>query len=165
MNTLSEKHSAAKPGAEVGTSLEPAPPGRPQIRTILVAADASRPSAPAFKYARFIAEQFGSTIVVVYAGPPGGSGGNVDSVEKEICQKIGLAPSRLRAIFLAPGQWTAMEIATAARFENTDLIVLSSDFLVGSKHFFQAGPIEMVVRHAPCPVLVVCGKNQVAASG
>lgn len=47
------------------------------------------------------------------------------------------------------------EIAAAARDENADLIVISTHGYTGLKHVLLGSTTERVVRHAPCPVLVI----------
>jgi nucleotide-binding universal stress UspA family protein len=47
------------------------------------------------------------------------------------------------------------EIVRAAEETNTDLIVLSTHGRTGLAHVFIGSNAERVVRHAPCPVLVV----------
>ena len=47
------------------------------------------------------------------------------------------------------------EIARVARERNVDLIILSTHGYTGLKHLRLGSTAEKVVRHAPCPVLVV----------
>ena len=47
------------------------------------------------------------------------------------------------------------EIAEAARTLKVDLIILSTHGYTGLKHALLGSATERVVRHAPCPVLVV----------
>ena len=47
------------------------------------------------------------------------------------------------------------EIADAARTLKTDLIIMSTHGYTGLKHALLGSTAERVVRHAPCPVLVV----------
>src|SRR6185503_2810715 len=47
------------------------------------------------------------------------------------------------------------EIADAARALKTDLIIMSTHGYTGLKHALLGSTAERVVRHAPCPVLVV----------
>jgi nucleotide-binding universal stress UspA family protein len=47
------------------------------------------------------------------------------------------------------------EVVTAARESNTDLIILSTHGRTGLSHALLGSVAERVMRHAPCPVLVV----------
>jgi universal stress protein A len=47
------------------------------------------------------------------------------------------------------------EIADAARTRKVDLIIISTHGYTGLKHALMGSTTERVVRHAPCPVLVV----------
>jgi universal stress protein A len=47
------------------------------------------------------------------------------------------------------------EITAAAREQKADLIVISTHGYSGVKHVVLGSVAERVVRHAPCPVLVV----------
>lgn len=47
------------------------------------------------------------------------------------------------------------EIVTLAQTQNIDLIVLATHGYTGLKHALLGSTAERVVRHAPCPVLVV----------
>lgn len=49
------------------------------------------------------------------------------------------------------------EIVTAAKQANADLIVIATHGHTGFKHVMLGSTAERVVRHAPCPVLVVRG--------
>ncbi len=50
------------------------------------------------------------------------------------------------------------EVANIAKRMRTDLIVLTTHGHTGWKHVFLGSTAERLVRHAPCPVLVVHGK-------
>lgn len=47
------------------------------------------------------------------------------------------------------------EICNAARESDSDLIVIATHGRTGLKHVFLGSTAERVVRHAPCPVLIV----------
>ena len=51
------------------------------------------------------------------------------------------------------------EIAELARTERTDLIVITSGARLGLRKHFGTGTAELVMRHAPCPVLVIRRDN------
>jgi nucleotide-binding universal stress UspA family protein len=47
------------------------------------------------------------------------------------------------------------EILRLAEQEKADLLVIATHGRTGLKHFFLGSVVERVIRHAPCPVLVV----------
>jgi nucleotide-binding universal stress UspA family protein len=51
-------------------------------------------------------------------------------------------------------------IVEMAKSENADLIVIATHGYTGLKHFYMGSTAERVVRHAPCPVLVVREKER-----
>ena len=69
-----------------------------------------------------------------------------------------LVPKELRAvpheIQVAPGT-AATEVCRLAKDNGASLIVISSHGRSGVKHFLLGSVAERVVRHAPCPVLVM----------
>ena len=52
-----------------------------------------------------------------------------------------------------------LEIVDLAKSEKVDLIVMSTHGRTGLQHMFLGSVVENVVRHAPCPVLVVREKE------
>lgn len=52
------------------------------------------------------------------------------------------------------------EITEAAREHSVDLIVIATHGYTGLKHVLMGSTAERVVRHAPCPVLIVREKEQ-----
>ena len=65
-----------------------------------------------------------------------------------------MEPKFLKDVVVQVG--TAFEVITnTARDCEIDLIVLTTHGKTGLKHAFMGSTAERVVRHAPCPVLVV----------
>lgn len=144
------------------------------LRTVLVPTDFSEHSCKAREYALRLAQQFGSTLVLLhviepaYPFPVDGVmhfPGDLDdpslarrpAVEKElgrladITARQGRVPVRSQ---VRAGR-AYEEITAAARAENADLIVIATHGYTGLKHVVLGSTTERVVRHAPCPVLVV----------
>jgi len=135
-------------------------------RRILVPTDLSQRSRRAFPWAALLARSFGADVVGVHASPPPPAAAAADSAGVEYVDANVPSDERLRA-FLGP-QFDGLRvlprvfigsawdrIVETARVERADLIVMSThghdslaDRVVGSH-------AERVVRHAPCPVLVV----------
>jgi nucleotide-binding universal stress UspA family protein len=150
-----ELHSAASPAL--------------QIKRILVPIDFSACSNKALQYAVPIAERFGGRLCLVYVGqgyyfaPELGavdltaveSGARADAAGKLAAlasEKIG---KKIPVdIFVRDGP-PAAEITRLAKEYGADLIVISTHGYTGLKHAWFGSVTEDVVRHGPCPILVV----------
>jgi universal stress protein A len=141
-----------------------------KIQKILVPIDFSRCSEKGLHYARAFAGQFKASLVlahVVQFNPiPGTEFSEVDfpAVEQRVLQQskeeLEKTAAALRSddlnieTLLREGR-PATEIASIARETNADLIIISTHGHTGLKHVLLGSVAENVVRHAPCPVLVV----------
>lgn len=144
-----------------------------QIRSILLPTDFSECGNFALAYATSLARTFGASIVCVHVIEPivptvGYSGMTEplpiadiaeqleDSAERELpklaeCEECaGLEIEEL----LTHGE-AASEIVRVAKEREVDLIVISSHGRTGLGRMLFGSTAEAVVRHAPCPVLVV----------
>lgn len=137
------------------------------IDHILVPIDFSRTSVEALRYAVPLARQFGAKLTLFYAiePPPYGpelSFPAVNLTATKIAAREKLTKLANRAIpkevkcrvevRCGPAYECAIE---AARERGVDLIVLTTHGYTGLKHVLMGSTAERVVRHAPCPVLVV----------
>ena len=142
-----------------------------RISTILVPLDFSSASMQALKYTILLAEQFKAAIHLVHVQP-------VDSLT-EISQAGHLMLDCVDAIALMQDRLAEVqekhdvrfwpdnchvvsgrpfdEIVKLAREIEADLIVLPTRGYSGLKHVLLGSTAERVVRHAPCPVLVLRG--------
>ena len=80
----------------------------------------------------------------------------IEPLEKELkaLAKKTIEPQFLKEVIVRVG--TAFEVITnLARDCEADLIVITTHGHTGLKHVFLGSTAERVVRHAPCPVLVV----------
>ena len=171
MNTTTENQPATGEQSSAVTEFVPA---LLHLRTLLVPTDFSESSRKAMHYALRLAQQFGSTLVLlhviepVYPYPVDGLmhfPGELRDPNLERRPETEKALTRLADSTARQGDVpvrTAMrtgraydEIAAAAREENADLIVISTHGYTGLKHVLLGSTAERVVRHAPCPVLVV----------
>jgi universal stress protein A len=140
------------------------------IQNILVPVDFSACSKKALAYALPFARQFGATITLAHVlqiSPIAGTEfTEVDFLALEArarkdCQDAlqTLAEEQIAQGFsirthLASGRaWP--EIVELAKQQKTDLIIISTHGHTGLKHVLLGSIAENVVRHAPCPVLVV----------
>jgi nucleotide-binding universal stress UspA family protein len=142
----------------------------PRVRRILVPVDFSEPSAKALQYAASFARQFDAKISVIHACPvpyyPAEFGGfptvmPVDEpptkaiqhrLEEDFRRAI---PAEMRGRTLLRSGAAFDEICKAAKSLKADLIIIATHGHTGLKHALLGSTAERVVRHAPCPVLVV----------
>jgi len=141
------------------------------IKRILVPLDFSECSKKALRYALALARQHSAALVLLYvAGTTPAYGpldyapvdfGNVQQemeagaakqLAKMIEDEIGDA---VPAEAIIRAGMASTEIVEAARELTADLIVISTHGRSGLKHVLLGSVAEQVVRHAPCPVLVV----------
>lgn len=127
----------------------------PQIRNILCPCNNSAPAGLGLRYAASLAERFNADLTVLNINE-GDEALDPSTIEKELCDWIASnvqAKCELRPI-VRQGN-AAEQIIHYAKEEKVDLIVLSA-----RHHSFHGGTYfgrttELVVRHAPLPVLTV----------
>jgi nucleotide-binding universal stress UspA family protein len=144
-----------------------------KLKKILVPVDFSGPSLKALRYAVPFAEQFGSTITMVYIRRPVTYAPDLpnmpniplaDMQEDEARKKLfklgyreieELIPIDVHVTSGRP----ADEIVNLAKRLETDLIIMATHGYIGVMHMVMGSTSEEVVRKAPCPVLVVREKE------
>lgn len=144
-----------------------------KVNTILVPLDFSATSTKALAYAIRMAEQFGSKIVLLNVIEPIATPDfayhplMLESEESRAAarraveaaaRKARLPDAMLDHIVIRNGTPFA-EITAAARTLKVDLIIITTHGYTGLKHVFMGSTAERVIRHAPCPVLVVREKE------
>jgi nucleotide-binding universal stress UspA family protein len=150
---------------------EPVPPAAPNIRLsrILVPVDFSVSSRKALQYALAFAHQFGARLLVVHVLELSYLGTGLGEIEVpllenelrenalEHLEKLMTAVVRgtvpCEAQVLGGRPWE--EIGGLAKAQEIDLIIMGTHGYTGLKHVVMGSTAERVVRHAPCPVLVV----------
>jgi len=139
------------------------------LKRILVTTDLSDESRKAIRYAVAFAEQFGAAldVVSIVESVPIMSGMEVvpiamdssawrASAKKVLRNWIAKeVPPTVHAKALVREGKAFLEIVAVAQELGSDLIVISTHGYRGLKRVFMGGTVERVVRHAPCPVLVV----------
>jgi len=140
-----------------------------KLRTILVPVDFSVPSRAALDYAIRLARDYGGSLVVLHVLDPLLAAGRLDSARLRQLKSSsrGEAAKKLRALsrelvqsgvrtelFLRNGPATDTIVAFAIAMK-TDLIIMGSQGRTGLSRLLIGSVAERVVRHAPCPVLVV----------
>jgi nucleotide-binding universal stress UspA family protein len=177
------KHSLMGSTAERVARLAPCPvltlragllpndgPGHPirRIDRILVPTDFSTASKKALPYAAAFAEHFQASLVLVHVVPSHlvAELSHIGIVleEKRLMEEAGRKLPQFRATELDPhlpvetlllNGHPAREICQAAEIQAADLIIMATHGHTGLKHFLLGSITENVIRHAPCPVLVV----------
>jgi universal stress protein A len=145
-----------------------------KVKTIIVPIDFSSESKKALRYASTLAAGCGAVIRLVHVVEPGSFVNDLANVavirdDKEVAQD---AAARLQCLAqdeleeLIPVQAEVRigkphhEICSMAKTLGADLIVIATHGYTGLKHALLGSTAERVVRHAPCPVLVVREKEK-----
>jgi len=155
-------------GDAVSVQPTPAPLG---IQRVLVALDFSPESHSALRYAVMLGKKFGSTLMLVHVIEPVLAPPEIIIPEAASERAVGEASAELRELAdeISDGcrvVETAIrrgiaffEIIEAAKALGADLLVLGTHGRTGLTRALLGSTAEKVVRHAPCPVLVVHRAN------
>jgi universal stress protein A len=144
------------------------------IQTILVPSDFSTYSEKAFAWALEMAEKWNARIQLLHVVPNPNypfvvMGAYFDPAEFE-GRLTAAAEQQAQEFVSSHGRQTVSidtkvfvgnpfyDICETAKEDHTDLIVMGSHGRTGLSHILLGSVAERVVRHAPCPVLVVGGK-------
>jgi universal stress protein A len=141
-----------------------------RIKSILVPTDFSVESEKALAYALPFARQFGAKLTLLHVVEPIATPdfaktfplvSENDQVKanckrhlERILKDLEIGPEFVEKVLVRFGR-AFNEIAEAARTLKVDLIIISTHGYTGLKHALLGSTTERVVRHAPCPVLVV----------
>ncbi len=157
------------PGEESGDG-ERAAAGPARLRRILVPTDFSEPSCKALEYAVALCRALGEDgpeVLLLHAVEPlpypdeFGLGMRLNALPLEPWRERleGLAEGHVPAALRGPVRVTLgiphQVICEAAQKWDADLVVIATHGYTGLRRFFLGSTTEKVVRHAPCPVLVV----------
>lgn len=151
------------------SSLPPLAVPELRLKHILVPVDFSDCSRKALHYAAPLARQFNADItllhvVVAVPLPPQMMVFEAETLSARYHEQAAKQLSEWRKEILSqtpvkatvrPGTAAHQEIITAAHECNCDLIVIGSHGRTGLARMLTGSTAERVVRHAPCPVLVV----------
>jgi len=167
------KDSVKRKTANTGKTARSAASARPaalRVKSILVPHDFSSPSKRALNYAVSVAQQFKAKLTLLNVVEPMGTPDFAASFplameddrvmaaakkELERAAKEARVPRGILEKVLVRFGRSFHEITEAARTRKVDLIILSTHGYTGLKHALLGSTTERVVRHAPCPVLVV----------
>jgi universal stress protein A len=140
-----------------------------RAQTILVPLDFSESSRSALKYAWSLAQHSGGKLILFYSNepvatpdfayhplmkPPAEQAVTAEQELKLICEQEAIDPERIARIVVRSGR-AYTQITDTAKSLDVDLIVIATHGNTGLKHVLLGSTTERVVRHAPCPVLVV----------
>ena len=145
------------------------PPVGIQMKDILVPIDFSEASRLALAQAKTFAENFGARLTLLYVVEPPVYPEIIysqiilenDKIAGAAQQQLDRLPAQchvpdelIRQKLVRTGS-AHYEITEAARTLKMDLIIISTHGYTGVKHMLLGSTTERVVRHAPCPVLVL----------
>jgi nucleotide-binding universal stress UspA family protein len=149
------------------------PEASAQPRRILVPVDFSDPSRQALRTAIALAQHFGSRLAVVHVTRRNRPDSHI------VAEQLGMTFDTRRAgraklsEFIEHEEWGDLqptclvvegvpfdEIAKAAKTWEAGLIVIATHGYTGLRHVLLGSTAERVVRHAPCPVLIVRGREK-----
>ncbi len=149
------------------------------VNTILVPVDFSRCSLEGLNYAIAFAEKFAARIVllhVAYLGPAYTADGYAIYDMTEMIKAVQKDAERQMREFVRAAKFgrvkfetvvktglPAREICGLAKDRKVDLIITATHGRTGFQHILIGSTAEHVVRHAPCPVLVVPSYKKVRA--
>src|SRR5271169_505275 len=139
-----------------------------QLRRILVPIDFRDSTVAALRHAAAFARQYKATITLLHIVEPVGSElrRNI-SRERLIAEMSEVGECQIRKLvdviwggeivtdIVVAGGKPYQQIVNEAKETNADMIIMASHGAVGSWGLFRRSTTEKVVRHAPCPVLVV----------
>ena len=144
------------------------------IRRIMVPLDFSDHSHKALDYAVKLAEQFGSEIEMVHVVTPviytegmvlPAAMENLDQETEKNARKNLAKLAEREEVAALKHKTTVLtgtpydEIVSHARDRETDLFFITTHGRTGLQHFLLGSTAEKILRHAPCPVMVVRDKE------
>ena len=139
-----------------------------RVKTILVATDFSETSYQAFDHARELAEKFGATLILVHVEENRLPPLILEYTDVDLAEILEHQKDRARQQLaeVAPrlGEDVQIEVAVGtphteivrlAAEREVDLIVIATHGRGVVSHAILGSTAERVLRHAPCPVLIV----------
>lgn len=141
----------------------------PAPKKILVAVDFSEPSKKALQHAVSLANLYGAELCLAHVVEPASFMHDMSNVMVSKSNKEIAAEARASLLTCADANVPSSvpvrtevrvgkpfnEISELAQKLKADLIVIATHGYTGLKHVMLGSTAERVVRHAPCPVLVV----------
>jgi universal stress protein A len=140
------------------------------LKKILVPLDFSAHSRKALNYAVKLAEQFGSEVTIANVVAPviyaegmvlPAAMENLDRVSEDHARaELDKVAAEVRSHNVACDTHVLLghpsdEIVNFAKKHETDLLLITTHGRTGLQHFLLGSTAERILRHAPCPVMVV----------
>ncbi len=145
-------------------------PVRFRIGRILVPMDFSEHSRKALRYARPFAEQFGAQLTLLHviepvvlptdfgyvpATPVDLDEQRMQDARKQLSGIAGELGATVPVDFIVRLGRSWKEIVETAKNKHMDLLIIATHGYTGLKYALLGSVAEKIIRHAPCPVLVV----------
>jgi universal stress protein A len=139
-----------------------------QLRRILVPIDFRGTTVAALRHAAAFARQYRAAITLLHIVEPVGQELRRNIPRERLIEEMSeVGECQIRKLVdviwgeeiatdvVVAGGKPYQQIVNEAKEMNADMIIMASHGVVGSWGFFRRGTTAKVVRHAPCPVLVV----------
>jgi universal stress protein A len=139
-----------------------------QLRRILVPIDFCDTTVAALHHAGMFARQYKATITLLHIVEPVGQELRRNITRERLIEEMSeIGEYQIRKLvdviwgeeivtdIVVAGGKPYQQIVNEAKETNADMIIMASHGTFGSRGFFRRSTTEKVVRHAPCPVLVV----------
>ena len=137
--------------------------------TILIPLDFSKPAGKALEYAKAFARQFDAKLVLVHVlepmvvpaelgygfVPPPEETLPVDAIREKLAGVAAELGSDINVSTQVRIGRPWSEVVDAAKESATDLLIVATHGRTGLQHALLGSVAEKIIRHAPCPVLVV----------
>ena len=139
-----------------------------QLRRILVPIDFRETTIAALLHAAAFAKQYKATVTLLHIVEPVGTELRRNISRERVIEEMSeVGESQIRKLvdviwgeeittdIVVAGGKPYQQIVNEAKETNADLIIMANRGPVGSWGFFRRNTTARVIRHAPCPVLVV----------
>src|ERR1017187_1423389 len=139
-----------------------------QLRRILVPIDFRDSTLAVLQYAAAFAREYKATITLLHIVEPVGSELRRNISRERLIEEMSeVGEHQIRRLVdviwgeeivtdvVVAGGKPHQQIVNEAKETNADMIIMASHGAVGPRGLFRRSTTEKVVRHAPCPVLVV----------
>ena len=169
MNTTNENSSELAGKLPAAAPNAGANPPKVHPETILIPLDFSKPADKALEYGKAFARQFGAKLVLIHIlepmvvpaelgygfVPPPDDTLPVEALREKLATlAAGLGNEINVTSSIRIGRpWS--EVVDAAKESNADLLIVATHGRTGLQHVLLGSVAEKIIRHAPCPVLVV----------
>ncbi|HTV61619.1 MAG TPA: universal stress protein [Verrucomicrobiae bacterium] len=124
-------------------------------RNILVLVNAGNKCDAALRHARWFADRSDGKVIVLFVTPSASPSANPDKLREAVIDVAGISRDQIASIFIRQKAATCSQILNTARREAADLMIIPAGFRWATTYFWAADSLETLIRHAPCPILVV----------